>query len=88
MLADLGLQKMSACGIRSPGHEGAGVVVKLGSTVTNWKVGDRAGVKPVFNTCGKCDLCWDDKESYCKKAQWTGLGVPGKFTAGQCRVSS
>lgn len=27
------------------GHEGAGLVVKVGSNVSNFKVGDRAGIK-------------------------------------------
>ncbi|KAI9835770.1 MAG: hypothetical protein M1819_001949 [Sarea resinae] len=43
MKNDLGLPKMSNFGVRSPGHEGAGVVVKLGANVDNVKVGDRAG---------------------------------------------
>lgn len=38
---------------------GAGVVVALGPDVdpNEWKVGDRAGVKPYYSTCGKCSLC-------------------------------
>lgn len=38
---------------------GAGVVVALGPEVdpAEWKVGDRAGVKPYYSTCGKCRLC-------------------------------
>lgn len=30
------------------GHEGAGTVVKIGSHVKGWKIGDRAGVKVGF----------------------------------------
>jgi threonine dehydrogenase-like Zn-dependent dehydrogenase len=41
------MPRMTDFGIRSPGHEGAGVVVKIGSNVKNWKVGDRGGVKPM-----------------------------------------
>jgi alcohol dehydrogenase, propanol-preferring len=48
MLNDLPLPKqMQDYGVYSPGHEGAGVVVKVGSNVTGWKVGDRGGVKPM-----------------------------------------
>lgn len=48
MLNDLPLPKqMQEFGVFSPGHEGAGVVVKVGEQVKGWKVGDRAGVKPV-----------------------------------------
>jgi alcohol dehydrogenase, propanol-preferring len=42
---------------RSLGHEGAGVVVALGLNVKNWRVGDRAGVKPAYDTCFNCGLC-------------------------------
>ncbi|KAK4983654.1 hypothetical protein LTR50_007083 [Elasticomyces elasticus] len=37
MLNDLGFGPMSQFGVRSAGHEGAGVVVKVGSNVTTWK---------------------------------------------------
>lgn len=77
MLNDLGSPPMSHFGVRSPGHEGAGVVVKLGSNVTNWKLGDRAGMKPVFDVCHQCELCWGDKECYCPKAVHTGLMATG-----------
>lgn len=79
MIGDLGTPAMSTFGVRSPGHEGAGVVVKLGSNVKNWKVGDRAGMKPRWYTCGSCELCWDGKEVYCEKKVLCGLHVPGEL---------
>lgn len=78
MLEDLDLPRMRDHGVRSPGHEGAGVVAALGPNVTNWKVGDRAGVKPTWDTCGKCELCWGDMECHCKGVIPTGLKVPGR----------
>lgn len=69
---------MSHFGTRSPGHEGAGVVVKVGANVKNWKVGDRGGVKPLWDVCGQCELCWDGLENYCPKVVSTGLHVNGK----------
>ena len=66
-------------GVRSPGHEGAGVVVKTGANVTNFKVGDRAGIKPIMDTCGSCALCWSDKECYCPKAVNTGMSCTGSY---------
>jgi propanol-preferring alcohol dehydrogenase len=48
MLNDLPMPKqMQDHGVYSPGHEGAGVVVKVGEGVKGWKVGDRGGVKPM-----------------------------------------
>jgi D-arabinose 1-dehydrogenase-like Zn-dependent alcohol dehydrogenase len=82
MQGDLGLPPMSSFGVRSPGHEGAGVVVKVGANVTNFKLGDRAGIKPIIDTCGSCTLCWDDKETYCKRAIHAGL-----MTAGESNLS-
>lgn len=45
MLNDWALPKMSTFGTRCAGHEGAGVIVKVGSDVKRLKVGMRAGYK-------------------------------------------
>lgn len=78
MLEDLPMPTMREFGTRSPGHEGAGVVVKVGSNVKDWKVGDRGGVKPMMNVCLNCEHCWGLRETYCAKAVATGLMVNGK----------
>ncbi|PGH06103.1 hypothetical protein AJ79_06637 [Helicocarpus griseus UAMH5409] len=79
MLGDLGIGTMAANGVRSPGHEGAGVVVKVGSNVKNMKVGDRGGVKPMWDTCGSCEMCWSDTETHCSKSVSTGFQVAGTY---------
>lgn len=38
------------------GHEVAGIVTKVGTEVTNFKVGDRVCVEPGI-PCGKCEFC-------------------------------
>lgn len=73
MMNDWALPKMSAFGVRSAGHEGAGYVVKVGANVKGWQVGDRAGIKPIWSVCQSCELCTDDSEAYCSKAVFTGL---------------
>jgi propanol-preferring alcohol dehydrogenase len=79
MLDDLPMPKMSDFKVRSPGHEGAGVVVKVGANVKNWKVGDRGGVKPMWNVCMNCEWCWDGlHETYCSGAMATGLMTAGE----------
>lgn len=70
---------MSMFGIRSPGHEGAGRVVKLGPGVTGWQVGDRAGIKPIWDVCHNCEQCWNGEEQYCMKAVHTGLMTTGSY---------
>lgn len=79
MAGDLGVPPMSTFGVRSPGHEGAGVVVQVGANVKSFRMGDRAGIKPIMDTCNACDLCWGDKETYCKGTVLTGLVATGTF---------
>jgi alcohol dehydrogenase, propanol-preferring len=77
MLNDLRAPPMSQFGVRSPGHEGAGIVVKLGANVKDWKVGDRAGIKPMMDVCQNCELCWSGKENHCAQVVHTGLMATG-----------
>jgi threonine dehydrogenase-like Zn-dependent dehydrogenase len=88
MKRDLDLPAMSEFGVRSPGHEGAGIVVKIGANVKNWNVGDRAGIKPVWDTCGKCDLCWSNKEAHCVNSLHAGLMRTGSYQASLSRPQS
>jgi uncharacterized zinc-type alcohol dehydrogenase-like protein len=48
-----------------PGHEVVGIVDKVGSGVTKFKVGDRAGVGCFVDSCRKCDECKRDINQYC-----------------------
>jgi alcohol dehydrogenase, propanol-preferring len=82
MLNDLSAPPMSYFNVRSPGHEGAGIVVKVGANVKSFKVGDRGGVKPLNDVCGACELCWSGKENYCPEGVHTGLMVTGEYVAG------
>lgn len=70
---------MSTFNVRSPGHEGAGVIVKVGANVKNFKVGDRAGIKPLLDVCHTCPACWAGKDNHCGNATWTGIMVPGTY---------
>jgi len=81
MMCDWGIPPMSFFKTRCAGHEGAGVVVAVGSNVSSssWKIGDRAGVKPIWDTCGSCDQCHAGKENYCQKGVQSGLMVSGTY---------
>ncbi|CAH0718110.1 unnamed protein product, partial [Brenthis ino] len=48
------------------GHEGAGVVVEVGSKVTNVAVGDRVAVEPT-QPCRSCELCKQGRYNLCTK---------------------
>jgi aryl-alcohol dehydrogenase len=45
------------------GHEGAGTVEQLGSSVTGFAVGDSVAVS--FASCGHCANCLSGREAYC-----------------------
>lgn len=79
MMHDWATPKMSEMGVQCAGHEGAGVIVKVGDQVKNLKVGMRAGLKPIQDTCGACELCRTDKECYCANAVLTGLMCDGSY---------
>jgi propanol-preferring alcohol dehydrogenase len=61
------------------GHEGVGVVEAIGDGVTDWAVGDHAGVPWLHDTCCHCDECRDGQESFCQHQRAHGLNVPGAF---------
>lgn len=48
------------------GHEGAGVVEKVGPRVTSVKPGDHV-ILPVIFTCGKCRYCVEGQPSLCSE---------------------
>ncbi|KAH7087716.1 chaperonin 10-like protein [Paraphoma chrysanthemicola] len=79
MINDWAMPKMSAIGTKCAGHEGAGVIVKIGEQVKNLKPGMRAGYKPIQDTCGACELCWTGNECYCKKLVSSGLMTDGSY---------
>jgi len=72
--------------VNCAGHEGAGVVVAIGDEVDSeqWKVGDRAGVGPLFDTCGSCEQCRSGYETYCDKGIPTCAFVNGSFQQYLC----
>jgi uncharacterized zinc-type alcohol dehydrogenase-like protein len=48
-----------------PGHEIVGRVVKVGSEVKNFQVGDLAGTGCMVDSCQTCENCKRDLEQYC-----------------------
>ncbi len=50
-----------------PGHEIVGKIVKTGSSVKQFKVGDTAGVGCFVDSCRTCSPCKQGTEQYCEK---------------------
>jgi alcohol dehydrogenase len=51
------------------GHEGVGVIDKVGDAVTTFKSGDRVLVSCI-SACGKCDYCRKGMYSHCTTGGW------------------
>lgn len=49
-----------------PGHEIVGRVVKVGDSVSKFKVGDLVGTGCLVDSCQKCENCNDGYEQFCK----------------------
>ena len=48
------------------GHEIAGIVTAVGKNVTKFKVGDKAGVGCMVDSCMHCDSCKNGEEHHCE----------------------
>jgi uncharacterized zinc-type alcohol dehydrogenase-like protein len=58
-----------------PGHEIVGTVSAVGSGVTGFKVGDKAAIGTIVDSCRHCDSCEDHEEQYCRE------GVTGTYNS-------
>ncbi|PZU79147.1 MAG: alcohol dehydrogenase, partial [Chryseobacterium sp.] len=51
------------------GHEGIGIVEKVGDSVTNFKPGDKVIISCI-TSCGSCEYCKKQLYSHCKDGGW------------------
>ena len=63
-----------------PGHEVVGQVVQTGKNVTRFKVGDRAGISPLLESCQGCDYCIEGKENLCESSEILGESMKGGYS--------
>ena len=63
----------------TPGHEGVGIVERLGSGVTEVAVGDRVAIPWLGYACGTCDYCVSGWETLCLEQKNMGYSVDGSF---------
>lgn len=60
------------------GTEVAGDVVECGSTVLDWRDGDRVVVVPVLS-CGQCAFCRNGSDNMCLRGRILGVQSPGGY---------
>jgi|SRR5579872_768854 len=64
---------------RIPGHEVAGTVDAVGPGVTEWAVGDRAGIGWHGKHCGHCEPCRSGDFIICRELAITGFSFNGGY---------
>ncbi len=62
-----------------PGHEGVGIVEKLGDGVTSPPIGQRVAMAWLGRACGECRYCIDGRENLCEQQQNTGYSIDGGY---------
>jgi uncharacterized zinc-type alcohol dehydrogenase-like protein len=65
-----------------PGHEIVGRVLRVGSAVSKFKVGDIAAVGCMVDSCRVCASCRDGEEQFCEKGPVMTYGGVEKHTGG------
>lgn len=63
----------------TPGHEGVGIVEKLGEGVLNRRVGDRVAIPWLGHACGQCHYCVTGWETLCEQQLNSGYSIDGCF---------
>jgi len=62
-----------------PGHQIVGRVTALGTGVSGWEIGDRAGVGWPAESCRTCGFCRSGRDNLCEQARFTGWDRDGGF---------
>ncbi|MEO7449290.1 MAG: zinc-dependent alcohol dehydrogenase [Humibacillus sp.] len=62
-----------------PGHEGIGIVEKLGDDVHDRKLGERVAIAWLGRACGHCRYCIDGRETLCEAQLNSGYSIDGAF---------
>jgi propanol-preferring alcohol dehydrogenase len=62
-----------------PGHQAVGRVEAVGSGVSGWSVGDRAGIGWLASSCDQCEFCERGLENLCPNATFTGWHRDGGY---------
>lgn len=64
---------------RIPGHEGVGIIEKLGAAADDHAVGERVSIAWLGQACGTCRYCLDGRENLCQVQLNSGYSIDGAF---------
>ena len=67
-----------------PGHEGVGIVERLGSGVAHLAEGDRVAIPWLGYACGHCEFCASGRETLCLEQHDSGYTVDGAYAEYAC----
>ena len=56
-----------------------GEVIEIGKDVTKFKIGDKAGISPLLESCMKCQYCKEGKEQLCESMDVLGESLKGGY---------
>jgi alcohol dehydrogenase, propanol-preferring len=62
-----------------PGHEGVGIVERVGEQVTRVAEGDRVAIPWLGYACGHCEYCVTGWETLCEEQRNSGYGIDGAY---------
>ncbi|WP_028974203.1 NAD(P)-dependent alcohol dehydrogenase [Spirochaeta cellobiosiphila] len=65
-----------------PGHEIVGRITKVGTDVTDFKIGDKAAIGCIADSCGHCQYCEDDLEMFCEEGATISFNSSDKHLGG------
>jgi propanol-preferring alcohol dehydrogenase len=63
----------------TPGHEGVGIIERVGDGVTGRRAGERVAIPWLGYACGTCEYCVSGRETLCESQLNTGYSVDGGF---------
>lgn len=63
-----------------PGHEGIGIIERLGPDVAHRHLGERVAIAWLGSACGHCRYCVDGRETLCEEQQNSGYSIDGAFS--------
>lgn len=66
------------------GHEFSGEIARIGSEITQWKIGDRVVAQLDKGACGNCDFCRKGMPNFCPNGKAVGYDVDGGWAEYYC----